>query len=159
MCIRHFFLASERRSTVDVRRRPGYKIWRLFKFSSILLSFKTRHWLYILIYINFAIFKLEKAPNFVTRPASTVERRSEVRKKCGMHISVKCVVNTFIYLFVCHSYKAGKRGGGQGGQNTRSAQSGPEISVKCSYCLLSLYVCPKWNTPTCTLSADRRHRL
>jgi hypothetical protein len=27
-----FFLASERRSTVDVRRRPGYKIWRLFKF-------------------------------------------------------------------------------------------------------------------------------
>ena len=43
MCIPHFFLASERRSTVDVRRRPGYKIWRLFKFSSILLSFKTRH--------------------------------------------------------------------------------------------------------------------
>jgi hypothetical protein len=32
MCIQHFFLASERRSTVDVRRRPGYKIWRLFKF-------------------------------------------------------------------------------------------------------------------------------
>ena len=32
MCIPHFFLASERRSTVDVRRRPGYKIWRLFKF-------------------------------------------------------------------------------------------------------------------------------
>ena len=50
MCIRHFFLASERRSTVDVRHRPGYKIWRLFKFSSILLSFKTRHWLFILIY-------------------------------------------------------------------------------------------------------------
>ena len=25
-------LASERRSTGDVRRRPGYKIWRLFKF-------------------------------------------------------------------------------------------------------------------------------
>jgi hypothetical protein len=32
MCIPHFFLASERRSTVDVRRRPGYKMWRLFKF-------------------------------------------------------------------------------------------------------------------------------
>jgi hypothetical protein len=32
MCIPHFFLASERRSTFDVRRRPGYKIWRLFKF-------------------------------------------------------------------------------------------------------------------------------
>jgi exonuclease III len=32
MCIPHFFLASERRSTVNVRRRPGYKIWRLFKF-------------------------------------------------------------------------------------------------------------------------------
>jgi hypothetical protein len=43
MCIPHFFLASERRSTADVRRRPGYKIWRLFKFLSILLSFKTRH--------------------------------------------------------------------------------------------------------------------
>ena len=43
MCIPHFFLASERRSTFDVRRRPGYKNWRLFKFSSILLSFKTRH--------------------------------------------------------------------------------------------------------------------
>ena len=27
-----FFLASERRSTVDVLRGPGYKIWRLFKF-------------------------------------------------------------------------------------------------------------------------------
>ena len=33
--------------------------------------------------------------------------------------------------------------GGQGGQNTWSAQRGPEISVKCSYCLSSLCVCPK----------------
>ena len=32
MCTPHFFFASERRSTVDVRRRPGYKIWRFFKF-------------------------------------------------------------------------------------------------------------------------------
>ena len=32
MCTPHFFSASERRSTVDVRRRPGYKIWRFFKF-------------------------------------------------------------------------------------------------------------------------------
>ena len=32
MCTPHFFPASERRSTVDVRRRPGYKIWRFFKF-------------------------------------------------------------------------------------------------------------------------------
>ena len=32
------------------------------------------------IYINFGKFKLEKAPNFVTRPASNVERRSEARK-------------------------------------------------------------------------------
>ena len=31
------------------------------------------------IYINFGKFKLEKAPNFVTRPASNVERRSEAR--------------------------------------------------------------------------------
>jgi hypothetical protein len=80
-----FFLVSERRSTVDVRRRPGYKIWRLFKFSSILLSFKTWHWLK---------FKLEKAPNFVTRPASNVDRRTPFgsEKKCGVHNPVKCVV-------------------------------------------------------------------
>jgi hypothetical protein len=32
------------------------------------------------IYINVGKFKLEKAPNFVTRPTSTVERRSEARK-------------------------------------------------------------------------------
>jgi hypothetical protein len=55
------------------------------------------------------------------------------------------------------------RGGGgrEGGKipGARSAQRGPEISVKCSYCLSSLYVCPKGNTPTCTLSADRRHRV
>jgi hypothetical protein len=90
MCIPHFFLASERRSTVDVRRRPGYKIWRLFKFSSIRLSFKTRHWLFILIYIKFGIFKLEKAPNFVTRPASNVDRRTPFgseKKMRNAHIS------------------------------------------------------------------------
>ena len=34
----------------------------------------------------------------------------------------------------------GKRGKIPGG---RSAERGPEISVKCSYCLSSLYVCPK----------------
>jgi hypothetical protein len=90
MCIPHFFLASERRSTVNVRRRPGYKIWRLFKFSSILLSFKTRYWLFILIYINFGKFKLEKAPNFVTRPASNVDRRPSFgseKKMRNAHIS------------------------------------------------------------------------
>ena len=32
------------------------------------------------IYINIGKFKLEKAPNFVTKPASNVERRSEARK-------------------------------------------------------------------------------
>jgi hypothetical protein len=46
-----------------------------------------------------------------------------------------------------------REGGGEGGAGeipvARSAQRGPEISVKCSYCLSSLYVCPKWNTPTC----------
>ena len=44
------------------------------------------------IYINFGKFKLEKAPNFVTRPASNVDRRTPFgsEKKCGMHISVKC---------------------------------------------------------------------
>ena len=47
------------------------------------------------IYINFGKFKLEKAPNFVTRPASNVDRRTPFgsEKKFGMHISVKCVVN------------------------------------------------------------------
>jgi hypothetical protein len=46
------------------------------------------------IYINFGKFKLEKAPNFVTKPASNVDRRTPFgsEKKCGMHISVKCVV-------------------------------------------------------------------
>ena len=45
--------------------------------------------------------------------------------------------------------KAGERGGGGGGggggkiPGARSVQRGPEISVKCSYCLSSLYVCPK----------------
>ena len=90
MCILHFFLASERRSTFDVRRRPGYKNWRLFKFSSILLSFKTRHWLFILIYINFGKFKLDKAPNFVTRPASNVDLRTPFgsqKKMRSAHIS------------------------------------------------------------------------
>jgi hypothetical protein len=47
------------------------------------------------IYINVGKFKLEKAPNFVTRPASNVDRRAPFgsEKKCGVHISVKCVVN------------------------------------------------------------------
>jgi hypothetical protein len=46
------------------------------------------------IYIKFGKFKLEKAPNFVTRPASNVDRRTLFgsEKKFGMHISVKCVV-------------------------------------------------------------------
>jgi hypothetical protein len=46
------------------------------------------------IYINVGKFKLEKAPNFVTRPASNVDRRTPFgsEKKCGVHISVKCVV-------------------------------------------------------------------
>ena len=41
------------------------------------------------IYINFGKFKLEKAPNFVTKPASNVDRRTPFgsEKKCGMHIS------------------------------------------------------------------------
>jgi hypothetical protein len=40
-------------------------------------------------------WKLEKAPNFVTRPASNVDRRTPFgsEKNCGMHISVKWVVN------------------------------------------------------------------
>ena len=46
------------------------------------------------IYINVGKFKLEKAPNFVTRPASNVDRRTPFgsEKKCGVHISVKCVI-------------------------------------------------------------------
>jgi hypothetical protein len=83
-----FFLPSERRSTVDVRRRPGYKILRLFKFefSEVNLEWQKYWW------------KLEKAPNFVTRPVSNVDRRTPFgsEKKCGMHISVKCLVNTLL---------------------------------------------------------------
>jgi hypothetical protein len=43
-----FRIFSRFRTAFDVWHRPGYKIWRLFKFSSILLSFKTRHWPFIL---------------------------------------------------------------------------------------------------------------
>jgi hypothetical protein len=117
MCTPHFFLASERRSTFDVRRRPGYKNWRLLKFSSILLSFKTRHWLFILIYINFGKFKLEKAPIFVTRPASNVDRRtpfgsenkmrnahiSEMRSNSASKIYVHLRVTSQTSMFRSHS--------------------------------------------------------
>jgi hypothetical protein len=41
------------------------------------------------------------------------------------------------------SYSRPARGGGGKIPGTRSAQRDPEISVKCSYCLSSLYVCPK----------------
>ena len=53
------------------------------------------------IYINFRKFKLEKASNFVTRPASNVDRRTPFgsEKKCGMHISVKCVVSCSVTYF------------------------------------------------------------
>ena len=39
----------------------------------------------------------------------------------------------------------GRREGGRRSKihDARSVQRGPEISVKCSYCLSSLYVCPK----------------
>jgi hypothetical protein len=43
-----------------------------------------------LIYINFGKFKLEKAPNFVTRPASNVDRRTPFgteKKMRNAHIS------------------------------------------------------------------------
>jgi hypothetical protein len=86
----HSAFFSRFRTAFEVRRRPGYKIWRLFKFSSILLSFKTRHWLFILIYIKFGIFKLEKVPNIVTRPASNVDRRTPFgseKKMRNAHIS------------------------------------------------------------------------
>jgi hypothetical protein len=105
----HSAFFSRFRTAFDVRRRPGYKYWRLFKFSSILLSFKTRHWLFILIYINFGKFKLQKAPNFVTRPASNVDRRtlfgsekkmrsahiSEMRSKADFHSVEKVARSTF----------------------------------------------------------------
>jgi hypothetical protein len=45
----------------------------------------------------------------------------------------------FDLLFVLQLDKAGERRG----QNTWSAQRGPEISVKCLYRLSSLYLCPK----------------
>jgi hypothetical protein len=59
------------------------------------------------IYINVGKFKLEKAPNFVTRPASNVDRRTPFgsEKKCGVHISVKCVVSEFNFYVRVRTYE------------------------------------------------------
>ena len=51
------------------------------------------------IYINFGKFKLEKAPNFVTRPASNVDRRKPFgseKKIRNAHIS-EMRSNAFVY--------------------------------------------------------------
>jgi hypothetical protein len=92
-----FRIFSRFRTAFDGRRSTQAWLQNLApKFSSILLSFKTRH------YINFGKFKLEKAPNFVTRPASNVDRRTPFgsEKKFGMHISVKCVVIKTMFLML-----------------------------------------------------------
>ena len=74
---------------------------------------------------------------------------SEFRQRLATHLNFPLVqVIRIVSKVLCMDLriKAGDRGGGgQGGKipGTRSAQRGPEISVKCSYCLSSLYVCRK----------------
>jgi hypothetical protein len=89
MCIPHFFSLPNgvRRSTFDTGLVT--KFGAFSSFHQFIQDVKT-----LTIHINFGKFKLEKAPNFVTKPASNVDRRTPFgsEKKFGMHISVKCVV-------------------------------------------------------------------
>jgi hypothetical protein len=96
MCIPHFFSLPN-----GVRRSTQAWLQNLAPFevfiNTSVIQDKT-----LTIYINFGKFKLEKAPNFVTRPASNVDRRTPFgsEKKFGMHISVKCVVRCIIVVMV-----------------------------------------------------------
>ena len=98
MCIPHFFFRF--RTAFDGRRSTQAWLHNLAPFQvfvdTSVIQDKT-----LTIYINFRKFKLEKAPNFVTRPASNVDRRTPFgsEKKYGMHISVKCVVNNISPIY------------------------------------------------------------
>ena len=88
-----FRIFSRFRTAFDCRRSTQAWLQNLAPFqvfiNTSVIQDKT-----LTIYINFGKFKLEKAPNFVTRPASNVDRRTPFgsEKKFGMHISEKCVV-------------------------------------------------------------------
>jgi hypothetical protein len=79
MCIPHFFSLPN-----GVRHSTQAWLQNLAPFqvfiNTSVIQDKT-----LTIYINFGKFKLEKAPNFVTRPASTVVRKRE--KIRNAHIS------------------------------------------------------------------------
>ena len=97
MCIPHFFSLPNgvRRSTQAWLQNLAH--FQVFINTSVIQDIQDKT---LTIYINFGKFKLEKAPNFVTRPASNVERRTPFGSenwKCGMHISVKCVVIKVCY--------------------------------------------------------------
>ena len=99
MCIPHF---SRFQTAFDGRRSTQAWLQNLAPFqvfiNTSVIQDKT-----LTIYINDGKFKLEKAPNFVTRPASNVYRRTLFgrEKKCGVHISVKCVViKVFIPTYI-----------------------------------------------------------
>ena len=86
MCIPHFFSLPNgvRRSTFDTG-----PVTKFGAFSSFHQYFSIQDKT-LTIYINFGKFKLEKAPNFVTRPASNVGPSNAVRKREKMrnaHIS------------------------------------------------------------------------
>ena len=74
MCIPHFFSLPNggRRSTQAwLQNLAPFQVF----INTSVIQDKT-----LTIYINVGKFKLERAPNFVTRPASTVEGCSEARK-------------------------------------------------------------------------------
>jgi hypothetical protein len=82
-------LASERRSTVDVRGRPGYKIWRLFKFefSEVNINSQCR---VLMSWMTEVLMKTWKGAKFCNqacverRPSNAVRKREKMR---NAHIS------------------------------------------------------------------------
>ena len=74
MCIPHFFSLPNdgRRSTQAWLQNLAP--FQVFINTSVIQDIQDKT---LNIYIDFGKFKLEKALNFVTRPASTVERRSQ----------------------------------------------------------------------------------
>ena len=103
MYIPHFFSLPNgvQRSTFDTGLDDYLAPFQVFINTSVIQD-KT-----LTIYINFGKFKLEKAPNFVTRPASNVDCRTSFgsEKKFAMHISVKCVVSSRCDVVEVHIVK------------------------------------------------------
>jgi hypothetical protein len=85
MCIPHF---SRFRTAFDGRRSTQAWLQNLAPFqvfinTSVIQDIEDKT---LTIYINFGKFKLEKVPNFVTRPASNVVRKRELKMR-NAHIS------------------------------------------------------------------------